>query len=102
MISTGNRLPELQTRIKVNLRSLFVEVFDHSKGSKTQLLYFKERFLAKHHPGRAATVRFSRKLRKLGFDEATIGLGRDKASFMRALALAGLNENLNPTRRKSE
>ena len=46
----GKPLPELQTRIKVNLRNLFVEVFDHSKGPKIQLLYFKERFLAKDHP----------------------------------------------------
>ena len=41
----GKPLPELQTRIKVNLRNLFVEVFDHSKGPRTQLLYFKERFV---------------------------------------------------------
>ena len=30
----GKPLPELQTRIKVNLRNLFVEVFDHSTGPK--------------------------------------------------------------------
>ena len=45
-------LPELQQRIKVNLRTRFVEVFDHS--SSGQLLYFKERFLPSDHPERAA------------------------------------------------
>ena len=97
----GKPLPELQTRIKVNLRNLFVDVFDHSKGPKIQLLYFKERFIAKDHPGRPAMEKFSAKLRKLGFNEATIGLGPDKHSFMRMLDAAGLNENLNPKRSES-
>lgn len=43
----GKPLPELRTRIKVNLRNLFVEVFDHLIGPKIQLLYFKERFVGK-------------------------------------------------------
>ena len=47
----GKPLPELQTRIKVNLRNLFVEVFDHSKGPRIQLLYFKERFVAARPSG---------------------------------------------------
>jgi DNA phosphorothioation-associated putative methyltransferase len=93
----GKPLPELQTRIKVNLRNLFVEVFDHSKGPRFQLLYFKERFVAKDHQGRAAMEKFSAKLRKLGFNEATIGFGPDKQSFLQFLDVAGLNENLNPT-----
>jgi DNA phosphorothioation-associated putative methyltransferase len=89
-------LPELQMRIKVNLRTLFVEVFDHSRASKTQLLYFKERFLAKDHPGRAMMEKFSAKLRKLGFDEKTIGFGPDKENFLSQVDAAGLNQNLNP------
>jgi DNA phosphorothioation-associated putative methyltransferase len=95
----GKPLPELQTRIKVNLRNLFVEVFDHSVGPKIQLLYFKERFVGKNHPERPAMEKFSSKIRKLGFDEATIGLGPDKQSFLSALRTAGLNENLNPMRK---
>lgn len=91
----SNSLPELQTRIKVNLRTLFVEVFDHSRGPKTQLLYFKERFLAKDHPGRPTMEKFSAKLRKLGFDEETIGFGPDKESFLSQVNAAGLNQNLN-------
>lgn len=94
----GKSLPVLQTRIKVNLRNLFVEVFDHTIGPKLQLLYFKERFLDKGYPERAAMEKFSAKLRKLGFDKDTIGLGPDKESFLRTIAVVGLNENLNPTR----
>jgi hypothetical protein len=62
----GKPLPELQTRIKVNLRNLFVEVFDHSKGPRIQLLYFKERFVGQTYPGRPAMEKFSVKLCKLG------------------------------------
>jgi DNA phosphorothioation-associated putative methyltransferase len=95
----GKPLPELQTRIKVNLRNLFVEVFDHAKGPRIQLLYFKERFVGQTYAGRPAMEKFSAKLSKLGLDEATIGLGPDKDSFLSLLAKAGLNENLNPMRK---
>jgi DNA phosphorothioation-associated putative methyltransferase len=94
----GKPLPELQTRIKVNLRNLFVEVFDHSNGPRIQLLYFKERFLGRTYPGRLATEKFSAKLSKLGLDQATIGLGPDRQTFHDLLAGAGLNEKLNPIR----
>ncbi len=98
----GKPLPELHTRIKVNLRNLFVEVFDHSTGPKIQFLYFKERFVGRDYVGRPAMEKFSAKLRKLGLDEATIGLGPDKQTFLTALSTLGLNENLNPVgRRKS-
>ena len=83
----------------MNLRNLFVEVFDHSKGPRIQLLYFKERFVGRTYPGRAAMEKFSAKLSKLGLDQATIGLGPDKDSFLSLLAKAGLNENLNPMRK---
>lgn len=96
----GKPLPELQTRIKVNLRNLFVEVFDHSIGPKIQLLFFKERFVGKDYAGREAMEKFGAKLRKFGLDEATLGLGPDKQSFLSALRAAGLNENLNPVRKQ--
>jgi DNA phosphorothioation-associated putative methyltransferase len=47
-------LPELLLRTKVNLRTLWVEVFDHS--DQGELLYYKERFLAPDHPQRGALL----------------------------------------------
>ncbi|HRY51337.1 MAG TPA: DNA phosphorothioation-associated putative methyltransferase [Candidatus Paceibacterota bacterium] len=44
----GKPLPELRTRIKVNLRTRWVQVFDHS--TEGQLLYHKERLLPADHP----------------------------------------------------
>lgn len=90
----GNPLPELRLRIKVNLRNLFVEVFDYSRDSKVQLLYFKERFVAADAPGRPIMEKFSRKLRKLGLEEATIGYGPDRDAWLRLLASHGLNAKL--------
>ncbi|MDB4789155.1 DNA phosphorothioation-associated putative methyltransferase, partial [Akkermansiaceae bacterium] len=42
-------LPELQTRIKIDLRRLSIRVFE-AEENKTQLLYFKERLLPKDSP----------------------------------------------------
>jgi hypothetical protein len=91
----GKPLPELQHRIKVNLKTRWVETFDH-RGSG-QLLYFKERFLAPDHPRVAQMVAFSTKLRKLGVGEQ-VGLGPTKSEFEALLAEHGLNENLNKRR----
>jgi DNA phosphorothioation-associated putative methyltransferase len=74
-------LPELLTRIKIDLKRLFVTVIDHSTGPEHQLLFFKERFLAKDHPDRAKMDRFSAKLRKLGLREETIGYGPSKEEW---------------------
>jgi DNA phosphorothioation-associated putative methyltransferase len=93
----GKPLPELRQRIKVNLRTRWVQVFDHS--AERQLLYFKERFVSINHPGRATMESFSTKLRKLGFDEATIGLGPLRSELDALLAAKGLNANLNARRR---
>jgi hypothetical protein len=69
----GKPLPELRQRIKVNLRTRWVQVFDHS--AERQLLYFKERFVSANPPRRADMDAFSAKLRRLGFNVATIGRG---------------------------
>jgi hypothetical protein len=74
-------LPELLTRIKIDLKRLFVTVIDHTTGPEHQLLFFKERFLAKDHPDRAKMDRFSAKLRKLGLREETIGHGPSKEAW---------------------
>lgn len=90
-------LPELRHRIKVNLRTRWVQVFDHS--TEGQLLYFKERFLAPNHPQRAAMDAFSSKLKKLGLSDKNM-MGPTKAEFTKLYEQAGFNENLNPRRKK--
>jgi DNA phosphorothioation-associated putative methyltransferase len=74
-------LPELLTRIKIDLKRLFVTVIDHSNGAEHQLLFFKERFLAKDHPERPKMDRFSAKIRQLGLREETIGYGPSKEKW---------------------
>jgi hypothetical protein len=91
----GKPLPELRNRIKVNLRTRWVQVFDHSTDG--QILYFKERFLARHHPQRAKMEAFSAKLRKLGLSDNTL-MGPTKTGFAQLLEQEGLNENLNRRR----
>jgi len=90
----GKTLPELRQRIKVNLRTRWVQVFDHS--AERQLLYFKERFVGANHPRRSGMEAFSAKLRKLGLDEAFIGRGPQRAELDALLVCKGLDENLNP------
>lgn len=94
----GKALPELHHRIKVNLRTRWVQVFDHSKDG--QLLCYKERLLSSTHPQRAAMETFSAKLRKLGVPEVA-GMGPNKAAFEQLRLKQGLNENLNPMRAKA-
>ncbi len=96
----GAPLPRLQLRIKVNLRTLFVEIFDHSVGSKTQLLYFKERFVARDHPNRKAMEQFSAKLRTLGLNEATIGFGPTAEEFEALARAKGFSPKLQKLRTK--
>ncbi len=74
-------LPELLTRIKIDLKRLFVTVIDHTTGPEHQLLFFKERFLPKDHPDRAKMARHSAKLHKLGLREETIGHGPSKEEW---------------------
>jgi DNA phosphorothioation-associated putative methyltransferase len=74
-------LPELLTRIKIDLKRLFVTVIDHTTGSEHQLLFFKERFLAKDDPNLPKMRRFSAKLRQLGLREETIGYGPSKEKW---------------------
>jgi DNA phosphorothioation-associated putative methyltransferase len=85
--SEGKPLPELRQRIKVNLRTQWVQVFDHSAGG--QLLYFKERFVAADHAGRAGMEAFSAKVRKLGVDEKTVAAGACPLGPRVAVAMQG-------------
>ena len=88
----GKPLPELRQRIKVNLRTRWVQVYDHSADG--QLLYFKERFLSANHPQRAEMEAFSAKVRKLGLSDTAM-LGPTKKGLAELREKAGLNENLN-------
>jgi DNA phosphorothioation-associated putative methyltransferase len=88
-------LPELQHRIKVNLKTRWVQAFDH-RGSG-QLLYFKERFLAPDHPRVEKMVTFSAKLRELGINEQ-VGFGPTIVELSALLEKQGLNEDLNKWR----
>ncbi len=96
----GACLPRLRLRIKVNLRNLFVEIFDHSVGPKIQLLYFKERFVGPEYPNRGVMEKFSAKLRTLGLSEATIGFGPTETEFEALARSAGLSRNLTRLRAK--
>lgn len=91
----GKPLPELKLRFKVNLRTRWVQVFDH--GAEGQLLYFKERYLAANHPKRGEMAAFSGKLLRLGIAEGS-GFGPNKAQFLSLLDQNGLNHNLNKRR----
>ena len=85
-------VPELRQRIKVNLRTRWVQLFDHS--ADEQLLYFKERFLSHEHPRINEMRLYSNKLRKLGIVE-NAGKGPLKSELFDLLARHGLDENLN-------
>jgi DNA phosphorothioation-associated putative methyltransferase len=88
-------LPELRQRIKVNLRTRWVQVFDHS--AEGQLLDFKERLLSSEHPKLADMQAFSVKVRKLGVSGQGLS-GTSKLEFQQLLAQQGLNEKLNRRR----
>ncbi|MHC1763388.1 MAG: DNA phosphorothioation-associated putative methyltransferase [Verrucomicrobiia bacterium] len=88
-------LPELQHRVKVNLRTRRVEAYDHRVDG--QLLYFKEHFVWPDHPGLEIMTAFSSKLLKLGIS-AEMGRGPNKAEFAALLEKHGLNEKLNKKR----
>ena len=88
----GKPLPELRQRIKVNLRTRWVQVFDHSADG--QLLYFKERYLGASHPRRTEMEAFSVKVQKLGVSDRAV-LGPTKKGLAELREKAGVNENLN-------
>ena len=82
----GKSLPELQLRIKIDLRRDFVTVFDHTTGEDRQLLFFKERFVGPDYQFGNDVVGFSKRLNKLGLTSGLIGsgqVGRDSMRFVR-------------------
>jgi len=91
----GKPLPELQERIKVNLRQQSVEVFDHRSEVSQEVLYFKERYVAQDHPERAKWEEFSQRLMDLGLDLET-GFGPSKQELVSALEGKGIAIDLDP------
>lgn len=77
----GNPFPELQTRVKVNLRSRQVDIFDHRSQVRQELLYFKERYVAPDHPDREKWAAKSRALQAWGLDLQT-GYGPSKQELL--------------------
>jgi DNA phosphorothioation-associated putative methyltransferase len=68
-------MPELRQRIKINLRTLSVQVFDHSNSG--QLLFFKDEFLLPEDPLAEQAASISAILRKLGVTvQDSFGPGR--------------------------
>lgn len=90
--------PELALRIKVDLRRLFVSVFEYPRGKGAQLLLFKDRYLAPDDPLRPAAEAISRRLGKLGLKPETIGHGPERQDFEAVLRKGGLTWRLRPKR----
>ena len=91
-------LPELQERVKVNLRKQRIDVFDHRSKTNQQLLYFKELYVGKDHPSKTKWEKFSKKLKKLGFDD-NAAFGPSKQEFLELIEQKGLTPNLNKKRK---
>lgn len=85
----GKPLPELQERIKVNLRRQNIEVFDHRSSDRQELLFFKERYVAEDHPERTQWERFSNWLQRLGFN-LEAGFGPTKQELLSLLESRGI------------
>ena len=84
----GKALPELQERIKVNLRRQVIEVFDHRSTERQQVVYFKERYVSKDHPEREKWEAFSNWLVSLGLDlEAGYGYKQELLDFLEGMSL---------------
>ncbi len=92
-------LPELQMRIKIDLRKDFVTVFDHTLGDDRQLLFFKERFVGPGYEFGNNAATFSKRLEKLGITADRIGHGPQLSEFSAFLELKGLTASLLPKRK---
>ncbi len=77
----GKPFPELQTRVKVNLRTCDVDVFDHRSELRQELLFFKERYVRPDHPDRETWAAQSRALQEIGVD-LEVGYGPCKQELL--------------------
>ena len=94
-------LPELQERVKINLRKQHIDIFDHQSPPYQQLLYFKENYVSKDYPLRSKWEKYSNKLRNLGFND-NIVLGPTKQEFHEFINKKDLTSNLNKKRKRKK
>jgi DNA phosphorothioation-associated putative methyltransferase len=91
-------LPELKTRIKVDLARLQVAVFEYGFALPPQVLFYKERFVAEDHPLRPRMEQVSRRLAKLGVRLEDLGSNDEnapgKTAFFERLTQLGLRDDL--------
>ena len=91
-------LPELKTRIKVDLARLQVAVFEYGFALPAQVLFYKERFVAEDHPLRPRMKQVSRRLAKLGVRLEELGSNDEnapgKTAFFERLTQLGLRDDL--------
>ena len=91
-------LPELKTRIKVDLARLQVAVFEYGVALPAQVLFYKERFVADDHPLRPRMEQVSRRLAKLGLRLEELGSNDEnapgKTAFFERLTQLGLRDDL--------
>ena len=90
--------PSLSRRIKIDLRRLFVTVFDSPPGGARQVLLFKERFLARSHPARAGCELMSGRLRARGVTPENTGHGPSRDQFEAWLTAQGMDRTLRQIR----
>lgn len=94
----GKHLPELKLRIKIDLRTLFVNVFDYQDQDKTQILFFRDRFVGSKHPQIVKMQMFSKRLNKHGFSRDNLGSNDryvpSKEQLAKALTKLGLTWDL--------
>jgi DNA phosphorothioation-associated putative methyltransferase len=81
-------LPTLAIRTRVNLRTIQVDAFQHSR--EGQLLYFKERFLDADDPQRTRLASISDSLRQVGISDSAF-MGPKANELRRILDEAGLS-----------
>lgn len=100
----GDPFPELSLRIKLDLRRMFVSVFDHTLGADRQILFFKERFVDPEREEMVKALGTSKKLRRLGFDPDLLGdndrFAPSKLKFEELLDGKGLTWSLNKRRKR--
>ncbi len=92
-------LPELDIRIKIDLRRQFVQVFEHGKNERKQLLICKEKYIARDDARLPQWEKFTKKLARYT-DIESLKYGIYEDVFNAILEQHGLNKNLNKQTKK--